>query len=242
MNSSPESQPKQNTPPENTLSPSDSLVAEAVTQWERESNDPDNDFTTVNFDAIKSVCELEEQIRLGSLPRGSQIDGSLTVSVGAEFQQEGQLPMQHGLPLSLQQQQQQQQPRGTPYDGTNWGQEGVYLPSENYYFVGDKTQGPFAKDQMPLSLPLSAMDPLNEQQSFSTYTTLDVDESDAQSVNRHAQQQQQQQQHYIERPTIPVPAPAPAPAYFPQSMHQLLHQLTSPSPCRYPTNKPSKAQ
>ena len=226
---------------EDTLSPSDSVVAEALTQWDRESSDPDNDFTTVNFDAIKSVCELEEQIKIGSLPRGSQTDGSLTVSVGVvEFQHESQTQTQtshhhpqHGLPSFL-----QQQPQGTPYDGTNWGQEGVYLPSENYYFLGDKAQVSITKGQMPL--PLSATDPLNEQQSYSTYTTLDIDDSDAQSVNKHAQEQQQY--YYIEQ-SVPPPAPAHSPQPMPltyEQTHQCsvthlspkdIHRLT-PSPSR----------
>jgi len=98
------------------------------------------------------------------------------------------------------------QPEQTPYDGTNWGDKGVYLPDENVYFAGDKPHSPFLNAQPYTPLPgldttfaFSENDPLasqerfDEQASFLEFTNIDklCDESgDAMMVDVSASSEQ----------------------------------------------------
>lgn len=125
----------------------DDFLAEALKEWEREMSAPDSDFTKVDFEAIKHLHELEELS--GLLPQGSQTDPeSHTTQRVSSTQNDTQ---SHDNVQFQAQPQVQRKQEPTPYDGTNWGQEGVYLPRENYYFAGEKSSS-VVNAQMPSSL------------------------------------------------------------------------------------------
>ncbi|ODM21930.1 hypothetical protein SI65_02774 [Aspergillus cristatus] len=93
-------------------------------------------------------------------------------------------PIQHAVPQQTHNA--PVRPEQTPYDGTNWGDKGVYLPDENVYFAGDKPHSPNPNAQPCTPLPeldttfaLSESDSLalqerfNEQASFLEFTNID---------------------------------------------------------------------
>lgn len=93
-------------------------------------------------------------------------------------------PIQHAVPQQTHNA--PVRPEQTPYDGTNWGDKGVYLPDENVYFAGDKPHSPNSNTQPYTPLPeldttfaLSESDSLalqerfEEQASFLEFTNID---------------------------------------------------------------------
>lgn len=146
----------------------DDFLAEALKEWEREMSAPDSDFTKVDFEAIRHFHELEELS--GIWPQGCQVETESQTTQSTSSTQQGTQPHDKVQP----QVQRKQEP--TPYDGTNWGQEGVYLPRENYYFAGEKSSS-VLNAQIPFSLSGPGGHPVRlhveMEQSFLELTNID---------------------------------------------------------------------
>lgn len=93
------------------------------------------------------------------------------------------VPQQNTAPQQLHNTTAHPEQATTPYDGTNWGDKGVYLPDKNVYFAGDKPHSP-KLDALPLpelgtNFPRSESDSLvlkghfDEQASFLEFTNID---------------------------------------------------------------------
>lgn len=184
----------------------DLVVYQALEQWQREVSSPGNNFTDVDFNALKSFIDLEKQSGyLPSMPQNAQMQqynfNPQQPQYGAQMQYgnhsqdrvqpQRSVQAQANAPIrpciqplhqmshiqnsfqaqqskaqeNTQTQQSTQSQKGVPYDGTNWGQEGVYLPRENYYVAG--TKSPVVDPQMNMP-PLPAVDPTAPLPGFTT--------------------------------------------------------------------------